>query len=93
MAEARLCSKCKEVPAVNGQAYCRECRNKYQKDYEAAQAEMLAGKAFQEGANALRLQLRDAFMHLPLAEVKAMDVARFIHEFPAPQRSSLPPST
>lgn len=86
MAEAKLCSKCKEKPPVDGQTYCRECRAKYQKEYEASQAEMLAGKYFQDGANAIRFGLRDAFTKQPMEMVRSIDVARFIHEFPAPQR-------
>lgn len=88
MADARMCSKCKEKPAVNGQTYCRECRNKYQQEYEAAQAEMLGAKWFQRGAEAMRIQLRDAFACQPVGMFAGMEIARYIHEAPSPQRAA-----
>lgn len=88
MADGRMCSKCKEKAPVNGQTYCRECRNKYQQDYEAEQAAMIGARNFQAGANAIRFALAQQMARAPGSTFEGRALAEWIMGFPAPEYST-----
>ena len=100
---AKTCTKCNENPATNGHQWCKSCKAEYQREYTETQKEMLAAKAWADGAQAMKHLLVTAFLKLSLVPIRGGEAARYIAEatpprygeqpMPAPGPQSLPNRT
>lgn len=88
MPEVKLCGRCKQKPAVNNdQAYCRECRNEYQKDYNDSVKDL----AFGAGVKAMRDSLALAFSQQPAdLPLGCIQIANIIRTWPSPVSNGKP---
>ena len=89
------CSKCLSSLDTDGYPkWCKSCRAKYRREYEVTRDEMMRAAAFQDGVRATREYLIGEIARRGTAQMllSALDIARWISEFPAPRFAETTPS-
>ncbi len=86
----KICTKCDQNPATNGHQWCKACKAAYQRDYTDTQKEMIAVKAFSDGAEAMRKLLVHSFLKYGAGYLYGIECAKYIHGTPAPRYGDQP---
>jgi hypothetical protein len=84
------CTKCEQNPKANGHQWCKSCKAAYQKEYTETQKEMIAARAFCEGAEAMRHLLVTAFLKHSIGMMYGSEVARYIGVLAPPRYGDQP---
>lgn len=82
-----LCSKCGKNPRAepNGtNPWCKECRAKYQREYQETKKEMAKGKGFAAGVAAMKECLAEEFDRLGSGMFSGYEVGYLIRQAPGP---------
>jgi len=88
MAEVlETCSRCgKERETTGAPPWCRACRAKYQRDYQALRKEMSESRGFAAGISAMRAYLADTLDKYPAAQTfTGPQIARVIRNVRGPE--------
>ena len=104
MDTAAKCRRCNgDLDRKGKPDWCKTCWAAYHREYEGTREDMMAAKAFQEGAAAMKHLLVTAFLKLSLVPIRGGEAARYIAEatpprygeqpMPAPGPQSLPNKT
>ena len=80
-----MCGKCREVPAVKGQAWCTRCSTAYQSARQSTVILQATAKGFGRGAEAMREALANEFARLGGAKVTCDEIGRAIRVSPLPK--------
>lgn len=94
MAEIALCSKCEENPRADEDSsnpWCKPCRAKYQKEYQADKLTRERAKGFAAGVEAAMKSIAAEFFRGGNAMVSCQEVAAVIEQAPRPQPREVQP--
>lgn len=85
--ETLLCSRCGKNPRANPDSenpWCKECKSKYQKEYNETKAKQDAAHHFALGVNAMRERVAAIFERCGSAVFSANEVTAIIRKEPRP---------
>lgn len=83
VAEDRKCTKCgSELDTLNYPLWCKACRAKHRRDYEACRKEMTETRGFAAGVTFARTSLAKQIARAPGSTYSGAALAKWIMEFP-----------
>lgn len=87
MEAAAKCSKCNEELDTEGTPkWCKACRAKYQKEYQATKEGKAEAAGFALGAEAMRQEVVNSFAKVPAGGLMmAGEIAAYVAGLPAPK--------
>ena len=81
-----VCTKCGGVlDTENYPRWCKACRAKHRREYEATKAEMTESRGFAGGCSAMRDALGRYFLQFPSAHFSGAEVRMMIGRLPGPE--------
>ena len=80
----KVCSKCKSVPAELGDAWCRKCRNQYQKEYREAADWRAEKRGLIRGIQAMREYISAYFRQWGGRPFMGGEVSSVVDQLPGP---------
>ena len=78
------CSKCKAAPAEPGDAWCKTCRNKYQKEYRDGVEWRAERRGLIRGIQAMREHIASHFVQWAGRPFMGAEVASVVNSLPGP---------
>lgn len=83
-ADKLLCSKCGANPPAKSDAWCKECRATYQREYHVRREEQIAKQFFARGVQAMRAALARELAKRPGYQIECYSTAQWIMAFDSP---------
>lgn len=81
---AKTCSRCEKEPAAKGDAWCKECRNKYQKEYRESAEWRAERRGIIRGILAMREAVATHFRQWGGRPFMGAEVASVVDALPGP---------
>ena len=80
------CSKCEKALDTEGYPkWCKACRAKYRREYEATKEEMNETRGYAAGCSAMRAFLAQYFMQWPNAHISGTEISAMVQKAGLPQ--------
>ena len=77
------CSRCEaDIDTTGSPRWCKKCRAKYQREYQALRVEMVNGRAHAAGAAAAREALAAHFLRFPNSMFSGTEIWAMIQKAP-----------
>lgn len=80
----KTCSKCGESPAQKGDAWCKKCRNEYQRDYRESAEWRAERRGICRGIQAMREHVANHFRQWSGRPFMGAEVGSVVDSLPGP---------
>jgi len=80
----KTCSKCEKEPAAKGDAWCKDCRNQYQKEYRESAEWRAERRGIIRGIQAMRVEIANYFRSWGGRPFLGNEVASVVDSLPGP---------
>ena len=81
---AKTCSKCQTVPPTEGDAWCKKCRNEYQKEYREGGIWRAERRGIIRGIQAMREHISAHFVQWGGRPFMAQEITSIVNSLPGP---------